>query len=84
MPVEERLPPADVADQAVNVAVTGKRSRVNVTTAQASGPGTTAKVDSGAPITECGFWTCSRKIGAFIVGLASVVAAVIAIIEFVL
>lgn len=81
----EDVPSAEAANQAVSVVVTGKRSQVNVTTAQASGPGTaaTATAPDAQPEPEAsGFWTRSRKIGAFIVGLASVVAAVIAVIEF--
>jgi len=67
----------------VNVVVTGKRSQVQVTTAQAGGSDTTATATGPQPQRENSpFWTRSRRIGAFIVGLATVAAAVVAIIEF--
>jgi AbiTii len=84
MSADEHLPSAEVADQAVNVVVTGKRSRVNDTAAQARGTGTTATAGPAGPppSDESGFWTRSRKVGAFIVGLASLAASAVAVIEF--
>jgi hypothetical protein len=83
---DEDLPTPEAANNAVQVVVTGKRSRarVNVTTAHASAPQSTATTTSSetAP-PETGFWTRSRRIGAFVAGAATVVAAVIAVIEFV-
>ena len=78
----EELPSPEAADQAVSVVVSGKRSRVTVTTTQASGAGSTATTTSstGAPPPQTGWWTRSRKIGAFIVGAATVIAAVAAVI----
>jgi hypothetical protein len=79
---QEGVPSAEAADHAVQVIVTGKRSRVNVTAAQASGTGTTATATSETKPADSGFWTRWRKIGAFIVGSATVAAAVIALIQF--
>lgn len=79
---DEDVPSADAASQAVGVVVTGKRSKVHVTTAQSSGdssPTTATQVD--ASVGEGGFWTRWRILGAFVVGAATVAAAVIAAIE---
>lgn len=83
-PAGQEVPSADAANQAVNVVVTGKRSTVNVTAAQASGTESKANADSSSthrPATESGFWTRGRKIGAFIVGTATVVAAAVGVIQ---
>jgi AbiTii len=83
VPEHDAVPSADAVNQAVNVVVTGKRSRVNVTAAQASGPEATATstVETAPPPEESGFWTRWRKIGAFIVGAASVAGVVISIVH---
>lgn len=82
MSSNDAVPSAEAADQALSVVVSGKRSRVNVTAAQAIGTETSATVDHGqAQPAESGFWTRSRRIGAFIVGLASITGVVIAAIE---
>jgi AbiTii len=77
----EDVPSSEAADQAVQVVVTGKRSNVTVTTAQASGGGSTSISTEEPGPEESEFWTRSRRIGAFVVGLATVVAAVVAIIQ---
>jgi len=75
------LPSAEAANEAVSVVVTGKRSRVHVTSAQAQGGGTaTASADPQPE--ESGFWTRSRRIGAFVVGAVTVAAGIVAILEF--
>lgn len=79
----DELPSAEAVNQAVNLIVTGKRARVNVANVQASGSGTTATVSPPAQPEESGFWTRSRKIGAFVVGGVSVAAGVVAIVQFV-
>lgn len=82
MPDDQDIPSSEAATQAVHVAVTGKRSRVNVTAAQASNGGQ-ANVTANEPAPpESGFWTRSRRIGAFLAGTATVIVAVIAVIEF--
>lgn len=80
MPSGEQVPSTEAADQAVNVIVTGKRSQVTVTAAQSNGEGDATATTTTAP-DESGFWTRWRKIGAFIVGSATVVAAVVAITQ---
>lgn len=77
---DAEIPSAQAAAHALSVVVTGRRSRVTV--AQASGRNTTATVAStsqGSP--EPGFWTRWRKLGAFTAGLATVVAAVVAVVQ---
>lgn len=83
-PRGQGVPSADAANQAVSVAVKGWRPNVTVTSAQASGTEATA---SSAPVVEpneaeAGFWTRSKRIGAFVTGLAGVLAAVIAVVEY--
>ncbi len=80
MPGGADVPSPEAANQAVNVVINGKGSRVSVTTAQATGSPTTATV-APASDPEGGFWTFWRRIGAFIVGVAGVTVAVVAIIE---
>lgn len=82
MPADDDLPSAEAADQAVNVVVTGERSQVSVTTAQATGNATATAADVDGEPSAGQFWTTWRKAGAFIVGLATVAAAVVAIVEF--
>jgi hypothetical protein len=81
----DEIPSPQVADQAVNVIVSGKRPRVNVIAAQSAGTGSSATV---APAEKAevadqgsGFWTRWRRIGAFIVGCATVVGVVFAGIQ---
>ncbi|MDQ1357613.1 MAG: hypothetical protein QOG44_1986 [Acidimicrobiaceae bacterium] len=72
IPDDTAVPSRALADQAVNIAVHGKKSRLTITTAQASAGGTT----SIAPVEQPGspFWTRTRRMGAFVAGTASVLA----------
>lgn len=70
---DDEIPSADLADQAVHVAVHGDRARVTVTSAQAAS-GSTATAGEGSPPAR-GFWTIWRTVGAFVVGVATVAAA---------
>jgi hypothetical protein len=82
MPRDQDVPSPETANQALNVVITGRRARVKMTTAQASGEtatATSASTNATSP-DESGWWTRSRKIGAFVVGVATVVAAVAAVI----
>jgi hypothetical protein len=78
---DEAVPSAEAANQAVNVVVTGKRSRVNINSAQASGEARAAVTVTPQPPAESGFWTLWRKIGAFVVGAATVAGVVIGIVH---
>lgn len=80
-PEGEAVPSADVASQAVQVVVSGKRHRVSVNTAQAAGA--PASVDVAPAIRDTDdspFWTRSRRIGAFVVGSATIVGAATAVV----
>jgi hypothetical protein len=81
MPADEAIPSADEANQAVNVVVSGKRSKVQVTTAQTSGEGARADARAEESADEPGFWTLWRKIGAFAVGVATIAGTAFAAIE---
>jgi AbiTii len=78
MPAGESLPSAAAADQAVQVIQGGRRNRLTITTAQAA-EATSASADTGAA-EESGFWTTGRRIGAFLVGLATIAGAAAAVI----
>lgn len=76
-PGGDDIPSRSAADQAVSVVVTGKRSRVSVNTAQASG-GSTAESSTTPPAEDKKpFWTW-KTIGAAVVGLATIASALIA------
>ncbi len=67
----------------MQVAVHGRRSQVTVTTSQAAGEATST-ITILPPLPErSGFWTRGRKIGAGLVGLAAIVSALIAVIQYV-
>lgn len=76
MPDDQGLTSPEAATQAVQVAVTGKRASVTVTTAQAS-EGGEASISADQPTPpESKFLTRSRPIGAFPAGLATVTALI--------
>jgi hypothetical protein len=81
----DEIPSADIADHAVQVVVTGDRPQVMVTTAQSQGDGAvaTANADNkpSQASSESGFWTGWRRIGGFIVGLATIAGAVAAFLQ---
>jgi hypothetical protein len=74
--------PAAAADHAVQYVISGKRPRVNITTAQASGPNAVATSAGNDVVKESSeglsVW---RKLGAGLVGLATIAAAVFAGIQ---
>lgn len=77
---DDAIPTAAAADQAVSVAVHGRRSNITVTTAQATA-GATALA---APPTEhrVSWWTRSRIIGAGVAGVASIAGLLFAIAQW--
>jgi hypothetical protein len=75
----DQLPPAATADQAVNVVINGKpRGPITITAANSSGEGNTLAVNP-SPQADTTLWARLRKPGAFIVGLAGVIGALVAI-----
>jgi AbiTii len=78
MPAGESLPSAAAANQAVQVIQGGRRNRLTINTAQA-GDEAVASAGVGAG-EESGSWTTGRRIGAFLVGLATIAGAAAAII----
>jgi hypothetical protein len=80
-PANEPVPSTEAANHAVQLIVTGKRHNISVNAAQAAGDSSTASVAVPEPHeVESPFWTRSRRIGAFIVGAATIIAAVAAVI----
>jgi hypothetical protein len=75
------VPSAEVANNAVSVVIHGgKRHKVNLTTAQASGTGTTATAN--APTKgDSGSWSIWQEVGAVVGGLAAIAGAVFAGIQ---
>lgn len=79
-PSSSALPTAGVANQAVNVAVHGKRARVTVQSAQASeGSSANVKIDDDSE--DSPFWTTSRRVAAFIAGLASIAGVTLTVAQ---
>jgi len=82
MPEDQDVPSAELASHAVNVAVSGKRSRVTVAAAQSSPGGVSIVRPAASENVEPPFWTTARKIGAVLVGIATILAAVVAILQW--
>lgn len=80
MPENVNIPNAELASQAVNVAVHGKKNRVTVTTAQSSADGSNEAISPAE--SEPQRWKRWAKIGGFVVGLATVIAMLIALVDF--
>ncbi len=76
-PAGAELPTPAATTQAVNVVVHGKARNVTVSTGVATDQ---ASVGSAAAATgdARGRWTTSRKVGAFVVGVAGIASAVLA------
>ena len=79
MPENAELPSAEIADQAVNVAVYGRKARVNVHSAQASGSGTHSVSTGPSPSDHDVSW---RRVGAIFVGVATVAGTLIALAQW--
>jgi len=76
MPDEANVPSAEVADNAVNVIVHGKKAKFTVNTAQASGTATTASATTTPAAEKRSLWV---KIGGSLVGLATIIGTLIAL-----
>lgn len=79
-PSTEEIPSAEVADNALNFVVTGKRARVNVVNAQASGHGQ-ALVAPRSTDQPSRSWRWWGRAGAFVVGAAAIAGVVIAAVH---
>jgi len=81
MPDDEDMPNAELASQAVNVAVHGKGHTVTVATAQSGAYGNS---DATQPVekSESRRWKRWAKVGGFVVGVATIIATVITLAEF--
>ncbi len=81
-PRGQDVPSEAAANQAINFVVNGKRAKVNVNAAQVSGQGAIIAPAAASPgESESGFWTTSRRVGAALVGIATIAAAVFAGIQ---
>lgn len=79
MPKDQAIPSAETAANAVHVAIHGgRRHKVSVTAAQSA----TSSEAHVAPSIDSSWWTPWRKVGAVVVGLATVAAAVFALLEW--
>lgn len=76
-------PSAAATDQAVNIVINGgKRAPINVNTAIASGESaSTVQAQPQETSQKDSWWTRSRKIGALIVGVATIAGAVFALFQ---
>jgi hypothetical protein len=80
MPDDAVLPPPDLVTQAIQVAVGGKNNRVVVTAAHSEGAALVGNVQEQEP--ESPGWSRGAKIGAAVVGLAGIIAAVFAVVQY--
>lgn len=71
-------PPADIIQNAVNVVIHGKRSRVSINTAQSSGSGDATVKEGSDPDPSSPWWRTTRAVWSFVVGAATIAAAVLA------
>ena len=76
----EQAPSAELAGQALQVAVHGSKHRITITNATASGGGTAVTAPQNGEPQEHGFWTTSRRIWAAVGVLATIVGAVAAVL----
>ncbi|MDO3397966.1 hypothetical protein QWJ41_19745 [Nocardioides sp. SOB44] len=76
------VPSTAAANQAVHVVVHGaKRSPITVNTVSASGAGNTATANP-SPTPDHSLWARLRKPGAFVVGAATVIGGVVAVVAW--
>lgn len=82
-PDGQSIPTEAAATQAMNFVISGKRAKVNVNAAQASGPSATATttVEHPPETDGRGFWTFWRRVGAGVVGVATIAGTVFAGIQ---
>jgi hypothetical protein len=73
----QNVPTAEQADNAVNLIINGHRNRVTVTQ-RAQGPTITSTSEGSVQR----FWTRARLVGAAVVGFATLVGTVVAVIQF--
>ncbi|KJL17556.1 hypothetical protein RL72_03805 [Microbacterium azadirachtae] len=76
-PQGQALPTPAQAANAVNLVINGKGNRVRIAQATGGGVATTSPEE-----VRSGFWTKARIVGAGIVGLATIMAAVIAVMQY--
>jgi hypothetical protein len=76
-PRGQTVPTPALAANAVNVVINGNRNRINV--AQATDGGSVAPTPEDTPGR---FWTTARLVGAAVVGLATMVATVVAVLQY--
>jgi hypothetical protein len=77
VPDTEESPTPEQASNAINVAIHGKRSRANVVVnaAQGSGDGDSSVHATPSTDGDSAWWTLGRRIGAVVVGLATIAGA---------
>lgn len=95
MPSGVEVPSTEIADRAIHYVITGERNTVNISTTQATAPnaiatGTAAQATAPSAVATgtashavgepAAGWSRWRKVGAFIVGTATVVGAVVGVI----
>lgn len=83
MPSTQDAPTPEQAAAAVTFLVTGKRSKVSFSNAQATGGGDAISTQTATQESEPGWWTLGRKIGAFVVGCCVIAGAVISCLAYI-
>jgi AbiTii len=83
MPATQDAPSAEQASAAVTFLVTGRRSKVSFSNAQATGNGNATSMQAAAEDNEPGWWTLGRKVGAFVVGCCVIAGVVISYLAYI-
>jgi hypothetical protein len=81
-PDHTSLPPADIADQAVQVAIYGHKARVAINAPVASSGGVSTVLTNSSS-DDPSWWQRWRRPGAFLVGFATVIGCVIAAVVYI-
>ncbi len=76
-PHDQALPTPAQAANAVNLVINGKGNRVSIAQATGGSSATTSHEEA-----HSGFWTKARIVGAGVVGLATVTATVVAVMQY--
>lgn len=81
-PAGQVVPTEEATAQAMNFLITGKRNKVQIHAAHATGPHSNATIAHTEDLEpEPGYWTTSRKVGGAVVGLATIAGTVFAAIQ---
>jgi len=80
-PGTQGMPNAQQATAAYDIVIRGINAKVVINTIS-GGDGSVNRIEPADPEVHSSFWTASRRIAAIVVGVATVIAAVVAVLQF--